>query len=126
MAIHDWLSALDRTFLDLEYPETHMHVAGVMLFDAGPLRTPGGGIDVEKIRKYVASRLHLMPRYRQRIVRIPFENHPVWVDDDRFNLEYHVRHTALPLPGGDDELKRRREESPRSNSIAANRCGNCG
>ena len=106
MAIHDRLSALDRTFLDLEYPETHMHVAGVMLFDAGPLRTPGGGIDVEKIRKYVASRLHLMPRYRQRIVRIPFENHPVWVDDDRFNLEYHVRHTALPLPGGDEQLKR--------------------
>lgn len=83
-----------------------MHVAGVMLFDAAPLRTPGGGIDVEKIRKHVASRLHLMPRYRQRIARIPFENHPVWVDDDRFNLEYHVRHTALPLPGGDEQLKR--------------------
>jgi WS/DGAT/MGAT family acyltransferase len=83
-----------------------MHVAGVMLFDAAPLRTPGGGIDVQKIRRYVASRLHLMPRYRQRIARIPFENHPVWVDDDRFNLEYHVRHTALPLPGGDEQLKR--------------------
>ena len=106
MATHERLSALDRTFLDLEYTETPMHVAGVMLFDAAPLRTPGGGIDVEKIRKYVASRLHLMPRYRQRIARIPFENHPVWVDDDRFNLEYHVRHTALPLPGGDEQLKR--------------------
>ena len=106
MATHERLSALDRTFLDLEYTETPMHVAGVMLFDAAPLRTPGGGIDVQKIRRYVASRLHLMPRYRQRIARIPFENHPVWVDDDRFNLEYHVRHTALPLPGGDEQLKR--------------------
>ena len=105
MATHERLSALDRTFLDLEYPETHMHVAGVMLFDAAALRTPGGGIDVEKIRKHVASRLHLMPRYRQRIARIPLENHPVWVDDDRFNLEYHVRHTALPRPGGDEQLK---------------------
>jgi diacylglycerol O-acyltransferase / wax synthase len=106
MARYERLSPLDRTFLDLEYPETHMHVAGVMIFDASPLRTSGGGIDIGKIRKYVASRLHLMPRYRQRIARIPLENHPVWVDDVSFNLEYHVRHTALPRPGGDEELKR--------------------
>ena len=71
MAKYERLSPLDRTFLDLEYPETHMHVAGVTIFDAIPLRTPDGGIDIEKIRKFVASRLHLMPRYRQRIARIP-------------------------------------------------------
>jgi WS/DGAT/MGAT family acyltransferase len=106
MAKYERLSPLDRTFLDLEYPETHMHVAGVTIFEAGPLRTADGGIDIEKIRRYVASRLHLMPRYRQKIARIPLENHPVWVDDERFNLEYHVRHTALPRPGGDDQLKR--------------------
>ncbi len=106
MARYERLSPLDRTFLDLEYPEAHMHVAGVTIFDAHPIRTAGGGIDIEKIRKYVASRLHLIPRYRQRIARIPLENHPVWVDDDRFNLEYHVRHTALPRPGGDEQLKR--------------------
>src|SRR5208282_80980 len=99
MAKYERLSPLDRTFLDLEYPETHMHVAGVTIFDAIPLRTLDGGIDIEKIRRYVASRLHLIPRYRQRIARIPLEDHPVWVDDDRFNLEYHVRHTALPRPG---------------------------
>ena len=67
MAKYERLSPLDRTFLDLEYPETHMHVASVAVFDAGPLRTPDGGIDIEKIQKYVASRLHLIPRYRQRI-----------------------------------------------------------
>ena len=106
MAKHERLSALDRTFLDLEYPETHMHVAGVTICDAIALRTPDGGIDIEKIRKFILSRLHLIPRYRQRIVRIPLENHPVWVDDDHFNLEYHVRHTALPRPGGDEQLKR--------------------
>ena len=106
MAKHERLSALERTFLDLEYPETHMHVAGVTICDASPLRTPDGGIDIEKIRKFILSRLHLIPRYRQRIVRIPLENHPVWVDDDHFNLEYHVRHTALPRPGGDEQLKR--------------------
>ena len=106
MANYERLSPLDRTFLDLEYPETHMHVAGVALFDASPLRTADGGIDIEKIRKYVVSRLHLIPRYRQRIARVPLENHPVWVDDDRFNLEYHVRHTSLPRPGGEEQLKR--------------------
>jgi diacylglycerol O-acyltransferase / wax synthase len=105
MAKYERLSPLDRTFLDLEYPEAHMHVAAVTIFDAKPVRTPGSGIDIEKIRKYVASRMHLIPRYRQRIARIPLENHPVWVDDDRFNLEYHVRHTALPRPGGDNQLK---------------------
>ena len=105
MAKYERLSPLDRTFLDLEYPEAHMHVAGVTIFDARPVRTAEGGVDIEKIRKYVASRMHLIPRYRQRIARIPLENHPVWVDDDRFNLEYHVRHTALPRPGGDEQLK---------------------
>ena len=54
MAKYERLSPLDRTFLDLEYPETHMHVAGVTIFEAGPLRTADGGIDIEKIRRYVA------------------------------------------------------------------------
>jgi len=106
MAKYERLSALDRTFLDLEYPETHMHVAGVMSFDAAPLATADGGIDIDRIRKYVASKLHLIPRYRQRIERIPIENHPVWVDDARFNLDYHIRHTALPRPGDEEALKR--------------------
>jgi diacylglycerol O-acyltransferase / wax synthase len=106
MASYERLSALDRTFLDLEYPETHMHVAGVMTFDAAPLATADGGIDIDRIRKYVASRLHLIPRYRQRIERIPIENHPAWVDDARFNLDYHIRHTALPRPGDEEALKR--------------------
>jgi diacylglycerol O-acyltransferase / wax synthase len=106
MPNYERLSTLDRTFLDLEHPETHMHVAGVMTFDAHPLRTPEGGIDIDRIRKYTLSRLHVMPRYRQRIAWIPVENHPVWIDDQRFNLDYHVRHTALPRPGGEEQLKR--------------------
>jgi diacylglycerol O-acyltransferase / wax synthase len=106
MAKYERLSALDRTFLDLEYPETHMHVAGVATFEAAPLATAAGGIDIDRIRQYAASRMHLIPRYRQRIERIPIENHPVWVDDDRFNLDYHIRHTALPHPGDEEALKR--------------------
>jgi WS/DGAT/MGAT family acyltransferase len=106
MTDYDRLSAQDRTFLDLESPTTHMHVAGCFVFEKGPLATPDGGIDIEKIREYVASRLHRIPRYRQRIAWIPVETHPVWVDDDRFNIHYHVRHTALPAPGDDRQLKR--------------------
>ncbi|HYL57515.1 MAG TPA: wax ester/triacylglycerol synthase family O-acyltransferase [Candidatus Acidoferrales bacterium] len=106
MAKYERLSPLDRTFLDLEYSDTHMHVAGVMLFEAAGLRNAAGGIDIDRIRRYVESRLHLIPRYRQKIALIPVENHPVWVDDDRFNIDYHVRHTSLPRPGDDEQLKR--------------------
>ena len=53
------------------------------------------------------ARLHLVPRYRQRLATVPFDQgRPVWVDDPHFNIGYHVRHTALPAPGSDDELKR--------------------
>jgi WS/DGAT/MGAT family acyltransferase len=106
VASYDRLSAQDRSFLDLEGPTTHMHVAGAFLFEKGSLATPSGGVDVDAIRDYVASRLHRIPRYRQRIAWIPIENHPVWVDDDRFNIHYHVRHTALPAPGDERQLKR--------------------
>jgi WS/DGAT/MGAT family acyltransferase len=106
MAVYDRLSALDRIFLDLEAANTPMHVAGVFLFEGGPLRRPEGGIEIDRLRAYVASRLHLIPRYRQRLARVPIENHPVWVDDDRFNVEYHVRHTCLPHPGDDGQLAR--------------------
>ncbi len=106
MPTYDRLSAQDRSFLDLEAANTHMHVAGAFVFEAGSLRKPEGGLDIERIRAYVDSRLHKIPRYRQRIKTIPLENHPVWVDDDRFNIHYHVRHTSLPEPGDDRQLKR--------------------
>ena len=106
MAHYERLSALDSLFLDLEDPNVHMHVGVVLLFDARPLRAPHGGLDMERIRAYYESRLALMPRYRQRLAYIPLERHPVWVDDDRFNLFYHIRHTALPQPGEERQLKR--------------------
>jgi WS/DGAT/MGAT family acyltransferase len=83
-----------------------MHVAGTATFEAGPLQTTDGGIDIDKIRDYVASRLHLIPRYRQRLAYVPIENHPVWVDDEHFNIHYHVRHLALPKPGDQRQLRR--------------------
>ncbi len=100
------LSALDASFLDLEDANAHMHIGSIALFDAEPLARPGGGIDIERIRRLMEAGLHRTPRYRQRLERIPLVNHPVWVDDDRFNLLYHLRHTHLPVPGDERQLKR--------------------
>ncbi len=100
------LTALDASFLAIEESASHMHVAATLLFDAAPLTLPHGGLDSERIRSFVASRLHLVPRYRQRLAWTPRTGHPVWVDDDRFNIVYHVRHTALPKPGSERQLKR--------------------
>ena len=102
---YDRLSFLDNSFLLAESPTNHMHIAGTATYETGPLRRPDGGVDVDRIRAYVESRLHLIPRYRQVLARTPIENHPVWVDDPHFNIDYHVRHTALPRPGDEPHLK---------------------
>src|SRR5881397_2985681 len=106
MANYERLSAMDASFLGIEDQAAHMHVGAVMLFDAAPLQTPDGGIDIERIRRAIHARLHLVPRFRQRISYVPYERVPIWIDDDRFRLAYHVRHTALPRPGDDRVLKR--------------------
>lgn len=103
---YERLTALDNSFLILEGPNAYMHVASTMVFDAGPLRREDGGIDAEALKERIGASLHRIPRYRQKLAWIPFENHPVWVDDDCFNLDYHVRHTALPRPGSEEQLKR--------------------
>ncbi len=96
----DRLTGLDSSFLHLERDSAHMHVAGCMVFDGDP---PAYNELVEQI----LSRLHLVPRYRQRLAFVPLnQGRPVWVDDPHFNVRFHVRHTALPSPGGDEQLKR--------------------
>jgi diacylglycerol O-acyltransferase len=105
-AHYERLSALDAHFLELEDDSVHMHVAAVLCFEAAPLTLADGRLDVERIRGCLASRLHEIPRYRQRLARIPLERHPVWVDDPSFKIEYHVRHVALPRPGDERQLKR--------------------
>jgi WS/DGAT/MGAT family acyltransferase len=102
---YERLSAQDNSFLLMEQPNVHMHVAATQIYEAGPLRTAEGGIDVDAFKRAIESVLHLIPRYRQKLQWIPFENHPVWVDDWRFNLGYHIRHTSLPRPGTDTQLK---------------------
>ena len=103
---YERLTALDNSFLLLEKSSSQMHVASTMIFDAGPLRRPDGGIDAEAILDHIAAALDRIPRYRQKLMYVPIEDGPVWVDDDQFNLDYHIRHTALPRPGTDAQLKR--------------------
>src|SRR3979409_2795867 len=101
MANPDRLTALDTTFLPLEDHSTaHMHVASVMVFE-GQAPSP------DELVEHVVNRLHLVPRYRQRLAYIPFDQgRPVWADDPPFNPRYHIRHTALPRPADDESLKR--------------------
>jgi diacylglycerol O-acyltransferase len=105
MSVHyERLSNLDASFLALERRSTHMHVGAVAIFGPGP-HTSDTGVDITTLRRLIESRLESIPRYRQRIATVPFEGHPVWVDDEHFNLEYHVRHIALPHPGTEEQLK---------------------
>jgi WS/DGAT/MGAT family acyltransferase len=100
------LSALDASFLGLEEPNARWHEGAVMVFDRGPLATPEGAVDVDKIKRLYESTFDRVERYRQRLARIPFFDHPVWVDDPSFNIRYHIRHVALPPPGDERQLKR--------------------
>ena len=95
----DRLSALDVSFLANESSSAHMHVGGIMIFEGPP---PA----YEDLLHQVRSRLHLVPRFRQKLAHPPIETgRPFWIDDPTFNLEYHVRHSALPSPGSEEQLR---------------------
>ncbi|MGF1668194.1 MAG: wax ester/triacylglycerol synthase family O-acyltransferase [Acidimicrobiia bacterium] len=100
------LSYLDASFLALESRTTHMHVAAVAIFEAGELKRPDGGIDIDRVKAHIESKLQYIPRYRQRLAYVPYNRAPVWIDDDSFSFDYHVRHTSLPRPGSDEQLKK--------------------
>jgi WS/DGAT/MGAT family acyltransferase len=98
MANHQRLGVLDELFLHIEGPNTHMHVGGAAIFEGPPP-------DYEDVLDMVNRRLQRVPRFRQKLAMVPFGiGRPVWVDDTHFNLEYHVRHTALPAPGNEQKL----------------------
>ena len=86
------LTGMDATFLYLETPATHMHVAGTYVYD--PSDVPGG-LSFERVRDLIEERLHLLPPYRQRLVSVPFQlHHPLWIEDPDFDLDYHLRRAA--------------------------------
>jgi WS/DGAT/MGAT family acyltransferase len=119
---YDTLTPTDYGFLVHESPTEHMVVTGLATFTAGPLAVEGGGIDFPKLKKAVADVLHRVPLYRQKLMWVEEEQSsllgrvtnwvqpntqypPVWVDDEHFDIDYHVRHSSLPHPGNDEQLK---------------------
>jgi diacylglycerol O-acyltransferase / wax synthase len=93
------LTPMDVSFLDQEKEGSHMHIGAVMIFEGPPP-------PYEDLRAHIESRLHLVPRYRQKLAYPRFQmGRPMWIDDPSFNLEYHVRHTGLPSPGGVEQLR---------------------
>jgi len=96
----DRLSSTDVSFLTNESSSSHMHVGAIMIFE-GP--TPS----YEDLLDHIQSRYRLVPRFRQKLAYPPAQTgRPFWVDDPNLNLEYHVRHSALPAPGSEDQLRR--------------------
>lgn len=96
------LSGLDASFLYMETPTLHMHVAMTAVFD--PSTVPGG-YSYERIRRLINDRIPQVPVFQRRLVEVPFRlGHPVWVDDPAFDIDNHLRRAALPSPGGVREL----------------------
>jgi len=92
------LGVLDSAFINLELPGTPQHVGGLGIYD--PSTAPGGFVRFKDILHFIRHRLHLAKTMRQRMVKVPFGiDYPYWIEDPNFDLEYHVRHAALPKPG---------------------------
>jgi WS/DGAT/MGAT family acyltransferase len=93
------LSSVDFSFLTNESSSNHMHVGGILIFEGPP---PA----YDDLLEHIRSRLHLVPRFRQKLAHPPAQTgRPFWVDDPNFNLAYHVRHSALPAPGSEEQLR---------------------
>src|SRR5215218_5803716 len=95
----DRLTSVDASFLTNESSNSHMHVGAILIFEGPPPKY----VDLVE---HVRGRLSQVPRFRQKLVVPPLEaGRPLWADDVNFNLTYHIRHTALPEPGGEEQLK---------------------
>ncbi|MGA8601858.1 MAG: wax ester/triacylglycerol synthase domain-containing protein, partial [Beijerinckiaceae bacterium] len=96
------LSGLDASFLYGETPETPTHTAPLWIFDS----VPEGKSPFQSFREHIKARLHLLPFFHRKLVLSPIQlDHPVWIDDDDIDLDYHVRQVALPKPGTDQQLR---------------------
>ncbi len=93
------LSGLDSSFLYLENANMPMHVGALDIYE--------GSLSFEEFKAFLLERLHLAPRLRQRLVEVPLSiDHPYWIDDPDFNIDFHIHHTALPKPGDWKQLRR--------------------
>jgi diacylglycerol O-acyltransferase / wax synthase len=102
---YERLTAADAVFLRIETPHEPQHVGSLSVLAGAPLRGADGRLRFDDLRDHVARRTHRVPRLRQRVMEVPYNQaRPVWVDDEHFDIDYHVRLTALPRPGDDDQL----------------------
>ena len=105
MTTYERLTAADTVFLRIETPHEPQHVGSLSVLDGDPLRGDDGRIRFDELRDHVDRRLQAVPRLRQRVMEVPYgQGRPVWVDDEHFDIGYHVRLTALPRPGDDEQL----------------------
>ena len=106
MATFDTLSAMDAQFLYWDSDRTPMNMGNLCIFEGGPLTDERGAFKLEDVRRAIESRLHLVPRYRRKVLEVPGGfAHPVLVDDPDFDIARHVKLVALPRPATDDVLK---------------------
>jgi WS/DGAT/MGAT family acyltransferase len=95
----EWMSAIDASFLHVENATTPMHIGGVSIFEGPPP-------EFDDLREMVSGKLDLVPRYRQKVRFVPLAaTTPAWIDDPHFSLDYHLRHTAIPAPGSEQQLR---------------------
>jgi len=103
---YDRLTGLDASFLHLESEAQPMHVGSLAIFEGPPFFDDHGRFRLEDAREIISTRLHLVPRFRKKLMTVPLgQGRPIWVDDHDFDLNYHVRLTALPKPGNDEQLR---------------------
>jgi len=97
------LTSLDANFLAMESARTFGHVGGITVFD--PSTAPGGALVIDDLRRLVGSRLTALPPFRWKLVGVPFAlDHPYWIEDPDFDLDFHIRESAVPPPGTDRQL----------------------
>ena len=96
------LTGLDTSFLNMETRTTYGHVCGLAIFDPTSAKAP---ITLDEVKRVIRERLHLLPPFRRRLVEVPFGlDHPYWIEDPEFDLDFHVRHIGLPPPGDQQQL----------------------
>src|SRR3954452_17958971 len=97
------LTSLDAQFLAIESPRTYGHVGSLAVYD--PSTAPGGDITHADICRLLSERLHLLPPFTRKLVPVPFGlDHPYWIEDADFDLDFHVRDSAVAPPGNDRQL----------------------
>jgi len=118
------LSGLDASFLYLETPSQPMHVCSILELDTSTMR---GGYTFDRLRDKLSLRIKAMPEFREKLANSPLNlDHPVWVDDENFDVDRHVHRIGLPPPEDGPSCPKSAATSRRCRSTGAGRCGRCG